>query len=145
MKAKTFLQGLLNPPVLFTCLGLLVVAGARAQVTNCAIAPPGLVSWWRGELNCNDAAGTNNGTPAAGVTFTAGEVGQAFSFDGTTNGYIEVPDAPELQLTNELTIEFWVKRQRLTFPGLPYAVLIPFSSAPTARGLRAGLDRARRD
>ena len=29
------------------------------------------------------------------------------------NSYVEVPDSPALRLTNELTIEFWVKRQNL--------------------------------
>jgi tetratricopeptide (TPR) repeat protein len=70
------------------------------------------VGWWRGEGNASDSAGTNNGVLQEGVAFVAGKVGQAFSFDGT-NGYVEVPDAPSLRLTNELTIEFWVKRQDL--------------------------------
>jgi len=39
-------------------------------------------------------------------------VGQAFSFNGI-NSYVEVPDSTALRLTNELTIEFWVKRQQL--------------------------------
>ncbi len=42
----------------------------------------------------------------------AGEVGQAFNFNGTSS-YVEVADSPSLRLTNELTIEFWVKRQNL--------------------------------
>jgi serine/threonine protein kinase len=74
--------------------------------------PPGLVGWWRGEGNGNDSAGTNNGVLQEGVAFVTGKVGQAFSFDGTT-GYVEVPDVPSLRLTNELTIEFWVRRQDL--------------------------------
>ena len=74
--------------------------------------PPGLVGWWRGEGNGSDSASTNNGVLRGGVGFVAGEVGQAFSFDGAT-GYMEVPDAPSLRLTNELTIEFWFKRQDL--------------------------------
>jgi len=122
MNAKSFVQrGLLSHPTLLTALLLLVAAGAHAQVTNCTSAPSALVSWWRAELDCNDTVGAHNGTPHTGVTFTNGEVGQAFSFDGTSNAFIEVPDAPELQLTNEVTIEFWVKRQRLTFPGYPYS------------------------
>jgi len=40
-------------------------------------------------------------------------VGKAISFNGS-NSFVQVPDAPALQLTNELTIEFWVKRQQLT-------------------------------
>jgi hypothetical protein len=122
MNVRTFVQiGSFDLKALFTILAFLVETGAHAQVTNCASAPSGLVSWWRAELDCSDAVGSNNGTPHTGVSFTNGEVGQAFSFDGTSNAFIEVPDAPELRLTSEVTIEFWVKRQRLTFPGLPYA------------------------
>ena len=74
--------------------------------------PPGLVGWWRGEGDGKDSAGTNNGILHGGVAFVAGKVGQAFSFNGT-DSYVEVPDAPALRLTNELTIETWVKREDL--------------------------------
>lgn len=72
-----------------------------------------MVSWWPGEGNASDIIGTSSGTLAGGVTFTNGEVGQAFNFNGIQS-YVEVPDVPSLQLTNDLTIEFWVKRQRLS-------------------------------
>ena len=68
----------------------------------------GLVSWWPGEGNANDIAGTNNGTLMNGVGFVAGEVGQAFSFDGTS--YVSIPDSPSLDgFTNRITIEAWIK------------------------------------
>jgi len=79
---------------------------------NCVPPPSGLVAWWRGEGNANDIMGSNSGTLSGGVTFTSGEVASAFSFNGT-NSYVEVPDSPSLRLTNQLTIEFWVKRQDL--------------------------------
>jgi hypothetical protein len=79
---------------------------------NCTPPPSGLVSWWPGEGNANDIAGTNNGTPYNGVGFAPGMVGQAFVFNGT-NSYVEVPDSPALRLTNQLTIEFWVQRRSL--------------------------------
>ena len=81
-------------------------------LTDCVPPPSGLVSWWSGEGNANDIAGPNNGNLSGGVTFTNGEVGQAFSFNGT-NTYVKVPDSPSLRLTHELTIEFWVRRQDL--------------------------------
>jgi hypothetical protein len=74
--------------------------------------PPGLVSWWRGEGNALDQVGGNNGVLLNGVGFDAGAVGQAFRFNGT-DSYVEVPDSPALRLTNQVTIEFWVKRQDL--------------------------------
>jgi Concanavalin A-like lectin/glucanases superfamily/Immunoglobulin domain/Lectin C-type domain/Chitobiase/beta-hexosaminidase C-terminal domain len=87
-------------------------AALTVNLTSCANPPTGLVSWWRAEGNTLDQAGGNNGTLSGGTTFINGEVGQAFSFNGT-NGYLEVPDSPSLRLSNELTIEFWVKRQDL--------------------------------
>jgi hypothetical protein len=84
----------------------------RACSADCVSPPAGLVGWWPGQGNADDIAGTNNGVLEGGVAFATGEVGQAFSFNGT-NSYVEVPDSPTLRLTNELTIEFWVRRQDL--------------------------------
>jgi hypothetical protein len=81
----------------------------------CAPPPSGLVSWWRAETNALDEVGGNNGSLHNGVGFASGEVGQAFSFNGS-NSYVEVPDSPALRLTNQLTIEFWVKRQQGDWP-----------------------------
>ena len=77
----------------------------------CAPAPAGLVGWWMGEGDVSNALLPNDGSAAyGGVGFDGGEVGQAFSFDGSS-GYVEVPDSPWLRLTDELTIEFWVQRR----------------------------------
>ena len=51
-------------------------------------------------------------TVTAGVTYVAGEVGLAFSFDGTS-GSVIVPDAPGLR-PQALTIEGWVEVQDVT-------------------------------
>ena len=71
--------------------------------------PDGLVGWWAAEGNAYDALCQNNGAVHGGVSYVAGEVGQAFSFDGAT-GYVEVTDPGPLQLTSQLTIECWVRR-----------------------------------
>ena len=95
--------------VLLLGLGVWLV-GLGPWVSKGIVPPLGLVSWWRGEGDANDSAGTNNGVLQGGVAFVPGEVGQAFSFDGSSNSYVEVPDSPTLRLTNELTIECWAKR-----------------------------------
>src|ERR1035441_7348593 len=56
---------------------------ARAQ-TNCTSAPSGLIDWWPADGFSLDVAGTDNGILQGGVTFTNGEVGQAFNFAGAT-------------------------------------------------------------
>src|SRR5207249_5017992 len=80
--------------------------GAHAQ-TNCAPAPSGLVSWWRAEGSASDSADSNNGVLQGGATFAQGEVGQAFSFNGTDSS-IQVADAPNLRFTTAMTVEAWI-------------------------------------
>jgi hypothetical protein len=77
--------------------------------TNCDPAPGGLVTWWPGEGNANDVIGTNNGVPMGGLTYTNGEVGQAFQLDGSS-GYVDVPASGSLNVgaQNGFTVEGWI-------------------------------------
>jgi hypothetical protein len=68
--------------------------------------PLGLVSWWKAENNALDSFGTNNGTLVNGVTFAGGQVGQAFSLNGTSQ-YVSVPDAPSLRPSSSLSMDAW--------------------------------------
>ena len=89
-------------------------AVAVLTVTPCAPVSSGMVSWWSAEGNANDIVGVNNGTLVGGASFVAGEVGQAFSFDGSS-GYVSIPDSPSLDsFTTSLTIELWLKVNQLT-------------------------------
>ena len=98
------------------------------QPPPCVPVSPGLVAWWPGEGDANDLAGTNNGALLGGATASAaGEVGQAFSFDGT-NSFVQIPDSPQLDPTN-LTVEAWVLFSALdsagaggSLPGQQYIV-----------------------
>ena len=91
-------------------VGVLALRLANAQ---CDPTPSGLVAWWPGEGNANDIVGNNNGILVGGTTFTAGEVGQAFHFDGVS-GTVSVPSSSELNFgTNDFTVEFWVRFQDL--------------------------------
>jgi hypothetical protein len=83
----------------------------------CVPVPPGLVAWWPGEVDASDLAGTNNGALLGGATAgVAGEVGQAFGFDGT-NSVIQIPDSPQLDPTT-LTLEAWVLFSALDSDGV---------------------------
>ena len=71
-------------------------------------SPAGLVSWWPGDGNFLDRAGTNNGTGMGGVGFAPGMVGQAFNFNG--HGAVIVADSPSLRFgTSDLTVEAWIQ------------------------------------
>ncbi len=68
---------------------------------------PGIVSFWRGEGDGTDSMGIGSAAPYGPVGFAPGEVGQAFSFGGSSGGF-NVPDVPQLALSNSLTIEGWI-------------------------------------
>ncbi|MFN0135624.1 MAG: PKD domain-containing protein [Phycisphaerae bacterium] len=78
----------------------------------CATPPSGLVSWWpMDELDgssIRDIVGSNAGSVSNGGMFGPGFVANALSFDGVDD-YAVVPDSPSLRITNELTIQVWVK------------------------------------
>ena len=75
---------------------------------SCTPSPSGLVSWWQAESNANDYISGNNGI-AQNITYTAGEVGQAFVFNGSSS-MIRVPASSSLNVgtNNGFTIEGWI-------------------------------------
>src|SRR4051794_14691385 len=83
------------------------VLEARTVPTAVA-APSGLVSWWTANSTAADVLGLNNATLYNGTTYKAGEVGNAFSFDGV-NDRAQVADADSLKFTASMTIEGWIK------------------------------------
>jgi len=96
-------------------LALAFAVPAWAQV--CTPPPSGMVGWWPGDGNANDIVGSNNGTLHGGVTFTPGEVGQAFNFDGST-GYVQVPQNNLWEFgSNDFTVDFWINLRRLPTAG----------------------------
>ncbi|MGE5747784.1 MAG: LamG domain-containing protein, partial [Solirubrobacterales bacterium] len=80
---------------------------------------PGLVSYWRlGEMsgtNANDWAGANDGTytntPTLGVTGALiGDPDTAVSLNAAQNEYVNVGDAPMLDVGDMFSVELWFKR-----------------------------------
>src|SRR4051794_27763633 len=80
------------PVVLFVALGIQLCLALAAIAQPCSPAPSGLVSWFRGETNANDSAGTATGSFVGTAAYAAGEVGQAFSFNGAGT-FIQVTGA----------------------------------------------------
>lgn len=78
---------------------------SRATATH----PPGLVALWSGEGDGNDAVGGNNMT-LTDVSFADGQVGQAFSLNGTRSSF-KIPDSPTLNVGEGegFTITAWIK------------------------------------
>ena len=75
--------------------------------------PADAVAWWPAGGTANDAINGNNGTAVGDLTYTNGEVGQAFSFTGT-NCYIVVSNSSTLSPSNAFTVEGWINYTGLT-------------------------------
>ena len=81
---------------------------------TCVAPPPGLVSWWPGDGDATDIAGSNNGVLQNGATFATGFVtsrnGQAFSFDGLDD-FVDVGNTPTIPFTGagSFTMSMWFK------------------------------------
>jgi hypothetical protein len=75
----------------------------------CDAAPSGLVSWWRGESDAVDNLGVNSGFLQGGMAFANGQVGQAFSFNGT-DADVKIPASASLNVGagNGLTVDLWI-------------------------------------
>ncbi len=84
---------------------------------SCVQPPAGLVNWWPGDGTPDDIVSGNNLTLSGGVYYTAGEVGQAFLFDGSSG-------SGQSGTTNVLTklpfsIDAWVYPQLRSDAGPP--------------------------
>src|SRR5262249_5978259 len=91
----------------FAPRGLHCEALEDRTVPTAAALRSNAVSWWNANSTANDALGLNNAT-LSNVTYTTGEVGKAFSFNGT-NGWAALGDPSSLAFTSSFSIEGWVK------------------------------------
>jgi hypothetical protein len=107
MNAMCRIGGVAKSVSVIATMLLASLTGRLSAQSGCTPQPSGLVGWWKGDSNANDTIGGNNGTMQNGASFAAGEVNQAFAFNGT-NQFVAIPDAPALNPTNSLTVETWV-------------------------------------
>jgi hypothetical protein len=88
-------------------LGL--TAATMAQTVPSYVPTNGIAGWWPFNGNANDESGNNNHGIVNGATLSTDRFGQtnkAYNFNGLTS-YIEVPNASNLQLTNNYSISGW--------------------------------------
>jgi hypothetical protein len=107
---------------------------------TCAPISSGLVSWWPGETNtiASDIVDGNNGSAVGSIASSAGLVGRAFDFNGSS--YFDIPDALNLDLTNALTIEAWINPRVVT--GSYHTILSKFSGVGDQRSYVLAIDPA---
>jgi hypothetical protein len=91
-----------------------IIAAVRGGVTDfgeitvrsCVAPPSGLVSWWAAEGDVVDTISASSGGLYHGATFGAGEVGQAFSFDGLDD-FVSTGMDYKNTIADTFTMEFW--------------------------------------
>ena len=91
-----------------------------SSMSSCDPVPSGIVGWWPGEGNADDVVGGNNGTLPNGGSYTNGEVGLAFNFDGISQYLLVQPTNGALDIGSGsgLTIEGWIKPTTLSAVGI---------------------------
>jgi hypothetical protein len=109
--------------VVAAAAGIAFAASARADAppvpdpgSGCAVSNDGRVALWRGEGTAQDSVGGHDGTLVGAATagYRPGVVGQALSLPGEGD-HVEIPNAPEFDLTGELTLEAWVQIDDTSF------------------------------
>ncbi len=91
----------------FTEYGGNKIGTIRLLGSACMAPPSGMVGWWPADGNYNDITSGNNGTPiGGGVSFSSGEVGSAFSFNGAS--YVDVPSSSALE-PPQVSVAAWVQ------------------------------------
>ncbi len=64
----------------------------QASANACLVPSAGLTAWFKGEGNTNDVTGLYNGAAGGALAYAPGEVGQAFSLNGS-NSFVSIPSA----------------------------------------------------
>ena len=85
---------------------------------KCTSAPVGMSHWWPGEGDANDIVGHNDGTLHNGASFGAGEVHQAFNFDGNNDQYIDVG---QINFGNAFSFDAWINPAETTSQPIIFA------------------------
>src|SRR5207248_2717113 len=70
---------------------------------TCVSPPSGLVSWYRAENDTTDVVSANDGTFEGTASYAVGEVGQAFSFDGSNDVLVG-----GISLGTSFTVDLWL-------------------------------------
>lgn len=139
--------------VMAIMLGAVFAAQAVAEAQICVSPPPGIVGWWPGNGNANDAIAGNNGQLGGDATFAAAVVAQGFKLDGLGD-YVEIPDSAALRPAH-ISVEAWVRFDTLDTPivsqfgalGLQYIVfkknsrIFNFEAYALRKQRQNGIDR----
>jgi hypothetical protein len=93
---------------IFLAAPLLVAGQAAAQ--TCMEPPSGMLGWWPGDGNGDDAHSNLNASVVDGAGFSPGLVGEAFALDGISTGLGDRVYLPASALNGvvDMTVEMWI-------------------------------------
>ncbi|MFZ1160062.1 MAG: choice-of-anchor D domain-containing protein [Candidatus Sulfotelmatobacter sp.] len=87
-------------------LFVLVAPRSILLAQTCTLPPANMIAWWSADGIVVDIQGGHNGK-LVNATYGTGEVGKAFSFNGT-NAYVQVPNNKLWDFgTEDFTIDLW--------------------------------------
>jgi len=103
--ANVILGDALSQPSNYSFSETFLSTGSRVE--TCVAPPSNMLGWWPGDGTTNDLQGGNNGMWVGTAAYAPGEVGSAFSFDGSS--YVTVGNPSSLNLTgNQVTLDGWI-------------------------------------
>lgn len=106
--------------VVLTATAVAVPPPVPSPPPGCSPPTEGRVALWRAEASPEDSAGINHATTGGPTAaYRVGMIGEAFSLPGAGD-HVVVPDAADLNLVGDLTIEAWVRIDDVNF-GAPDA------------------------
>jgi hypothetical protein len=73
----------------------------------CVASPAGLVHFWAADNTAADSVGTEHGVLTGTATYMPGQIGSAFSFDGSNNAQVLTSATPLSLPADTFSIEFW--------------------------------------
>lgn len=98
---------------------------------------PGLAGWWPGNGSATDVIASREARLGGGTSFTAGQVGGAFSFDGANDSVRVTGDsALDVGAGAGFSIEFWLHSADVT----RNARLLAFHNGLAANGTNVGVN-----
>ena len=87
----------------------MLAAITTASGQSCVPVPSGAVGWWPGNGTANDIVNSNNGSLVNGVSYAAGKVDQAFSFNQANQQFVALPETASALLNNSAgSIAAWI-------------------------------------
>src|SRR5262245_36152545 len=73
----------------------------------------GMISWWHGDGDYDDAVGANDGATDGAVAFGPGADNLGFRLNGTMGSDVPVPNDPSLMVTTAFTMDAWINPTEL--------------------------------